>query len=355
MEIRLFTPEMKEAWDYFVTSKEEGTCYHLSGWKNVFEKTYQHRTYYLYSIEDKEPGLNKILGILPLVLIKSVFFGRFLVSLPIFDNVGVYADSLEAKKSLIQKAIQIAEKERANFVEFRQANLFPSDNGGVFNNLMVKSHKITLLLDLPDSSEALWNSFKSKLRSQIKKPMKEGCEFAIGGLDQLENFYEIFSTNMRDLGTPVNSKLLFKNILEGFPEDSKIGVVLKDNKPVAAGFIIGFKEILHVPWASSLRKFNSISPNMLLYWGILEYACKKGYRVFDFGRSSPEEGTHKFKEQWNPKAIPLYWYYWVANGGEKPELNPDNPKFRAFIKIWQNLPLPLANIIGPKIVKYLPQ
>jgi FemAB-related protein (PEP-CTERM system-associated) len=174
-------------------------------------------------------------------------------------------------------------------------------------------------------------------------------------LDQLENFYEVFSANMRDLGTPVNSKVLFRNILEGFPEQSRIGVVLKDKRPVAAGFIIGFKEKLQIPWASSLRRFNSLSPNMLLYWGILEYACNNGYRIFDFGRSTPEEGTHKFKEQWNPRVIPLYWHYWVTNGEEKPGLNPDNPKFKIFIKVWRYLPLPIANILGPRIVKYLPQ
>jgi len=355
MEIRLFTPDIKDAWDSFVTNTEGGTCYHLSGWKDIFEKTYGHRTYYLFAAEHKEDGGDKVSGILPLVLVKSVIFGTFLVSLPIFDHVGICACSDEIRMSLIEKAIEIAKKEKAKFIEFRQSAPFRSDNEGKSNKLIVKSHKITLLLDLPNSSEELLKSLKSKLRSQIKKPIKEGCRFVVGGLEQLDNFYEVFAANMRDLGTPVNSRILFKNILEKFPEDSKIGVVLKEKEPMAAGFIIGFKEKLQIPWASSLRRFNSLSPNMLLYWGILEYACDNGYRVFDFGRSSPEEGTHKFKEQWNPKAFPLYWHYWVANGEGKPELNPDNPKFKMFIKVWQKLPLPIANIIGPRIIKYLPQ
>lgn len=355
MEVRLFTPDIKGDWDRFVMNSEEGTCYHLIGWKNVFEKTYGHKAFYLYSIEDNLQGLKRMTGILPLVLIKSVLFGRFMISLPIFDSVGVCAQSIEAKKVLIQKAVEIAEREKADFVEIRQASLLSQEDMGLINKLSVKSHKITLLLDLPESKEALWNSFKAKLRSQIKKPMKEGCKFIIGELDQLDQYYQIFSVNMRDLGTPVNSRNLFKNILEEFPENSKIGVVKKDDIPLAAGLVIGFKEKLHIPWASSLRKYNHLSPNMLLYWGILEYACNKGYRTFDFGRSSPEEGTHKFKEQWNPQAFPLYWHYWVANGAEKPELNPDNPKFRAFIRVWQNIPLNIANLIGPRIVKYLPQ
>jgi len=355
MEIRLFTPDIKEAWDTFVTNTEGGTCYHLSAWKDIFEKSYKHRTYYLFAAEHKGDGGDKVTGILPLVLIKSAVLGTFLVSLPIFDHVGVFTRSDEIKVSLIEKAIEIAKKEKAKFIEFRQSTPIKSDNVRNSEKLFIKSHKITLLLDLPSSSEELLKSFKAKLRSQIKKPLKEGCRFVVGGLDQLDKFYEVFATNMRDLGTPVNRKTLFRNILEGFPKESKIGVVLKDNRPVAAGFIIGFKEKLQIPWASSLREFNPLSPNMLLYWKILEYACEKGYRAFDFGRSSPEEGTHKFKEQWGPKAFPLYWHYWIANGRERPELNPDNPKFKAFIKIWQNLPLPIANIIGPRIIKYLPQ
>ena len=160
---------------------------------------------------------------------------------------------------------------------------------------------------------------------------------------------------MRDLGTPVYSKSFFKNILEEFPETTWICTVYtKDKQPVASGFLLGFKEIIEIPWASSLRTYNRYSPNMLLYWSSVKFACEKGYKVFDFGRSTPNEATYRFKEQWGAKPVQLYWYYWIRNGGTVPELNPGNPKYSIAITIWKKLPVSMTRIIGPSIVKNLP-
>ena len=356
MEIRLFTSEIKEDWDSFVVSTKEGTCYHLSGWKHIFENTYNYKTYYLYAMDS---GTHRIEGLLPLVLIKSGWFGRFLVSLPIFDHVGILSLNREAQIRLFEKAVDIGRKENVKFLELRHLNPGLSEISNSTHStpgqFLTRTSKIKHTLDLPNSAGELWESFKSKLRSQIKKPMKEGLTTRVGGLEEADNFYKVFSENMRDLGTPVNIKALFVSILAQLPDQARICIVLRDHQPVAAGFIIGFKEKVDIPWASSLKKFNHLSPNMLLYWGILEYACNHGHKLFDFGRSNLEGGTNSFKKQWNPKQIPLYWHYWVADNKDKPDLNKENPKFQTFIKLWKTLPLPLANMIGPRIVKYLPQ
>jgi hypothetical protein len=124
--------------------------------------------------------------------------------------------------------------------------------------------------------------------------------------------------------------------------------------PVASGFLIGFKETLEIPWASSLREYNAQSPNMLLYWTALRFACERGFKTFDFGRSTPGGGTYRFKEQWGAKPVPLYWYYWMRNGGALPELNPNNPKYRSAIALWKHLPVGLTKVLGPFIVRNLP-
>ena len=159
---------------------------------------------------------------------------------------------------------------------------------------------------------------------------------------------------MRELGTPVYPKSFFKNILETFQESAWICSVYKDEEPVASGFLFGFKDRLDIPWASSKREYDRFNPNMLLYWNSLKFACENGYRIFDFGRSTPGEGTYKFKEQWGAKPIQLYWHYWLKNNGPLPELNPKNPKYQMAIKIWQKLPVAVTRFIGPMIVKNIP-
>ena len=152
---------------------------------------------------------------------------------------------------------------------------------------------------------------------------------------------------MRDLGSPVHSKKLMQNVLEAFPENAKICLVYKDNQTLACSMVVGFKDTLENPWASALRKHRKLSPNMLLYWTMLEYACHNGFTCFGFGRSSPDEGTYKFKEQWGAKPIPLQWHYFSLNDKPIDENIAEKPKFDKAIHYWQKLPVPLTKIIGP--------
>jgi len=173
-------------------------------------------------------------------------------------------------------------------------------------------------------------------------------------VEELDAFYEVFSTNMRDLGTPVYSKVFFKNILAGFAGMSWVCTVYQGPTAVASGLLLGFKDMLEIPWASSLSAYNRFSPNMLLYWTVLQFACERGFKIFDFGRSTSGEGTYRFKEQWGARPVPLYWYYWLREGGPLPELNPKNQKFRAAIAAWKQLPVAVTRWIGPSIVRNLP-
>jgi len=210
-----------------------------------------------------------------------------------------------------------------------------------------------MLLELPESSDTLMKSFKAKLRSQIKKPLKEGLSSKVGGLELLDDFYEVFLVNMRDLGSPVHSKKLMKNVLEEFPNKARIVIVYKENLPLACSLVIGFKDTLENPWASALREHSRLSPNMLLYWTMLEYACDKGYAYFDFGRSSPGEGTYKFKQQWGAKPNPLNWHYISLKGKSVDTETSEASKFDKAVQYWTKLPLSVTKIIGPMLRKHI--
>jgi serine/alanine adding enzyme len=342
IEIKLLTDE-EALWDQYVQGSSDASLYHLSGWKRVVEQTFRHHTYYLYAWQD-----NRIVGILPLIFLKSLIFGKFFVSLPYFNYGGIVADTDEICKRLLEQAVHLAQQVGAKHIELRHLVNYEL-------NLLVKTSKVLMVLDLPATSEELWDSFKSKLRSQIKRPEKEGFTVKFGHLEAVESFYEVFAHSQRDLGTPVYTKRLFANILCAFPEQAKIFTVYAQTKPIASGFLLGFKQTLQIPWAGSLRSYNRFGVNMLLYWSILKFACEQGYTHFDFGRSTIDEGTYKFKEQWGAQPVPCYWHYWLpTNNSELPELNPHNPKYQLAIRTWKRLPVPLTKWLGPHIVKFLP-
>ena len=385
--IKLLEPSDSAAWDTYVRNHPDGTLFHLSKWKTVIEKTYRHRAYYLVATEDRSQrseagGLSwdqnkrgnkysifniqySITGILPLFHLKSLLFGNNLISMPYFDMGGILADNEEVEKALLSEALKIGRQLRADIIELRHTKALScladssvliadsQKNNNVLPpiNYATKSHKVRMLLKLPQSSETLLQSFKSKLRSQIKKPMKEGLVSKIGGVELLDDFYKVFIANMRDLGSPVHSKKLIYNVLEAFSDNARIIIIYKENTPLACSLVAGFNNILQNPWASALRKYSRLAPNMLLYWSMLEYACDNGYRYFDFGRSTPDEGTYKFKAQWGSKPAALAWQFISLNGRKVDSASDERSKFDAAVAFWQKLPVCITKIIGPPVRK----
>ncbi|BES71697.1 FemAB family PEP-CTERM system-associated protein [Marinobacter nanhaiticus D15-8W] len=331
------------AWDRYVDEHPAGTAYHRMGVRRFIENTYGHQTRYLCALGEN----GEIVGVLPLVQLRSRLFGNFVVSVPYFNYGGVLADNRSVADRLIEAASGWSDSIGASHVEFRHMDQSPLD-------LPARKDKITFWLNLPKTSDDLWNQFKPKLRAQIRRAEREEPEWYIGGLELLNDFYDVFAANMRDLGTPVYGKRFFRNLIEESGLTTRLVVVKVAGKPCGCAFLLGYRKRMEIPWASTLREFNSSSINMYMYWRVLEFAIEQGYRMFDFGRCTEDAGTYRFKRQWGAEPLPMRWDYKMAPGVSMPGLNPDNPKFRLLIAIWQRMPVWLTRILGPGVVKSLP-
>jgi len=333
----------RAAWDSYVASQPAAVNYHRYGWRDVIEKSFGHQAHYLAAVDQHQ----KVVGLLPLIFMRSKLFGCFLVSQPFFNYGGLLCDNREIGEALLAEAEALRHQLGAEHVELRHSAPWSG-------NLPTKQHKVTMLLDFPENVESLWKGFNAKLRNQVRKAEKSGCTAKVGGNELLDDFYLVFVRNMRDLGTPVYGQKFFAQVLQAFPEDSRIIAVYLEGKPVAAGLLNRFRTTYEIPWASSIRDYNPLCPNNLLYWTALQHALETGCTHFDFGRSTPGEGTYKFKEQWGAKPIVLNWQYLLPQGASLPELTTKNPKFELAIKLWQKLPLPVTRMLGPSIVKNIP-
>lgn len=332
-----------DGWDDYVAAHPQGTNYHRFAWKRVVEGSFGHRGYFLAA----RTGEGKLCGVLPLVHMRSMLFGNFLVSLPFFNYGGLLCDDSGAGRALLAEAERLRGQLGAEHVELRH---LAAETAG----LATRSHKVTMLLELADDEERQWKQLDAKVRNQVRKAEKSGLVTVTGHRELLDGFYAIFCRNMRDLGTPVYSKDFFRNILEAFPESTAIVTVMLNGKAVAAGLLTWFGETLEVPWASSIRDYREMCPNNLLYWEAIRFAIRRGSSRFDFGRSTPGEGTYRFKKQWGATAVPLYWQYLLKEGAALPDLNPANPKFQLAVRMWQRLPVAVANVLGPGIVRSIP-
>ncbi len=343
MEIRHANSQADaQLWQQFVEEHHECTNYHRWGWKSVIENSFHWPTFYLMAEEQ-----GKVLGILPLVWQKSLLFGSFLTSLPFLNCGGIVAENQAAKRGLIDKAVTLARKSRVDYMELRQRT--DSDL-----SLPAKMHKVTMVLTVERDEAKMWAALPHKVRTDIRRGIKSGLSADFGGKKLLGDFYGVFARNMRDLGTPVYSCNFFSEILRAFPDDSYICIIRHQSKPIAASFLVGYRDTIEAGWSSSLYSYSAMKPNMMLYWKVLGFAGERGYRVFDFGRSSIDSGTYRFKKQWGSQEVPLYWIYWTPDGSHLPEVNKENPRYRSAIWLWQRLPVTLTKLLGPSIVKCLP-
>lgn len=311
-------------------------------WRGVMSRTLGHKPFYLLAEKD-----GRIRGVLPLFLVTSWWGSRQLVSLPWIDYGGILADDIDAEKMILDTAIKLAEEHKAKFIEFRTVEAGPLD-------LAHRTDKVTFLLPLENDPEILWKGFDAKLRNQIRKSSKSGLTTEFGGLDKLDEFYTVFCRNMRDLGTPVWGRDFYEAILTDFQSDAELILVHKDGETIAGGLVLITEDCMYVPSASSYRHMLKFCPNHALYWAVIERACREGKRIFDFGRSSWNANTFNFKKQWMPEPTQLTWQYHLHTIDEVPHISPQNSKYQFFVNMWQKLPLPLANFLGPKVIKNFP-
>ncbi len=313
-------------------------------WQAALADAFSYPAYTVSAERDER----EFAGSLPLLLVKSRLFGRFLVSLPYVNSAGVTADNDEVASKLIDAAVELADELDVDHLQLRHEKEI--DHPKLTDSIR---SKVLMRLSLPETTDELWKSFKPKVRNQVRKGEKCDLEVSWGNQDRLDDFYAVFARNMRDLGTPVYSKKLFESILAAFGDDAELCVVHKEGRPIAGALLVHQSGRTEVPSASSLRAFNSTNANMLMYWHLLKRAVERGQREFDFGRSTEGSNTYRFKKQWGAQPHPSVWQYYVRRGSVG-DTRPDSPKYRLAIRVWQKMPVWLANRIGPPIVRGIP-
>jgi FemAB-related protein (PEP-CTERM system-associated) len=278
--------------------------------------------------------------------VKSVLFGHYLVSMP-FVNYGGPLGTPAAIEALVAEARELAARGHVRLLELRSRTPLNI-------SLDVSHRKVTVVLDLPSGgAPALWKELDAKLRSQVRRPQKEGVTVCFGS-DQIEPFFAVFARHMRDLGTPTQPLSFFRVLAETFGDDMWFGCAYLNGKPIAAGCGFRWAGEFEMTWASALQEHKRIAPNMLLYWSFLERACDESLRAFNFGRCTPGGGTHRFKLQWGSREEQLWWYQARASEATIATPSPNDPQMAWGPRLWKHLPERVATALGPRIVRYIP-
>ncbi len=337
--VRPFAAGDAARWDAYVQAHPDATFFHRAGWKQVIEQAFGHRTHFLLAERD-----GALVGLLPLAEIRSRLFGSSLGSLPFCAYGGILADHDAARHALDAAAQALAQRLDVGALEYRNRVAQHAD-------WPAKDLYVTFRKAIEPEVETNMNAVPRKQRAMVRKGIKAGLVGEIDG--DTTRFFQAYSASVHRLGTPVFSRRYFRLLKEVFGDDCEVLTITLEGRLVASVLSFYFRDEVLPYYGGGVAEARGVAGNDFMYWDLMRRACERGFKVFDFGRSKRGTGSFDFKKNWGFEPAPLFYEYFLVKDREVPEINPLNPKYRLFIQAWRKLPLPLANVIGPHIVKNL--
>lgn len=339
IEIKNLDASSEAAWEQFVTHCPEATFFHKAGWRRVIEKSFGQRAYFVFAESDGE-----IHGVLPLVHVKSMLFGSGLISTAFTVGGGTAATNEPARHALDQYAQRLCKEVGAQYIEYRGITHAP-DGWAKRDDLYY-----AFSWDIAANEDDNLKQIPRKQRAVVRKAIAADLDCVMETNE--DNFFGLFSASVHRLGTPVQSKKYFANLLQEFgPDCCDILTITASGEPMSSVLSFYFRDAVLPYFTGGSLAARQHGANDLMYWRLMRRAHERGYTIFDFGRSKIGTGPYNFKKNWGFTPAPITHAYYLPDGGEPPNTNPSNPKYDLMIKAWQRMPLPLANMIGPHIIR----
>ena len=332
------------AWDAFVRAHPQGTFFHLATWRRVIISAFGHPTHYVFAERD-----GAIVGVLPLAQVKTMLFGHALVSVPFCVNGGPIAADVEAARALEAHAADLMRRVAAPVLEFRFRD--PQDwldeaDWPTRPDLYVNFSK-----PFTADDEANLKAIPRKQRAMVRKGIDRGLTSVLD--PSADRLHAIYAESVRNLGTPVFARRYFRILMEAFAGQIDIVTILDGELAIASVMNFYFRDEVMPYYGGGRTIARERFGNDFMYWEVMRRAAARGPGQFDFGRSKIGTGAFAFKKNWGFSPTPLHYRFRLAPGAAIPDINPLNPKYRLFIAAWKRLPIPIANVIGPHIVRGL--
>lgn len=330
-----------QRWDDFVASCPQGSFFHRAGWQRVIQRSFGHRTHFLQALDAD----GQLQGVLPLAEVKSRLFGHSLTGLPFASYGGICAAHPAAQAALQNHAVALAQQLGVGHLELRNVESQQPD-------WPTQDLYVAFKLDIPALLDEKMLAIPQKRRNMVRKAIKLGLRAVPD--DTVDQFFPVFATNARDHGTPTLPKRYFEQLQAEFGADCRILSIY-----TAAGLCISsilcffHKGEVLAYYAGERPQARGTAANDLKYWEVMKWAQASGCSRFDLGRSKKGSGSFDFKRLWGFEPVQLHYQYRLFNRDTIPQNNPNNPRYRMLIRAWQRLPLPVANTIGPWLVRSL--
>ena len=339
LTISVLTEDSYDEWNDYINQASEATFFHLAQWQTIFKNVLRHTPHYLIARSN-----NEVVGVFPLVHVKSKLFGSALISVPFAVYGGIVANNSAVYSALSDYATQLAQQLGVDYVEVRDINSTELD-------WAEKDLYVTFRKELLPTVDENFKAIPRKQRAVVRKAIDGGLRSEWD--DNVDRFYAMYSESVRNLGTPVLSKQYYQSLLETFGEQCSVLTILNGDEPVSSVLSFYFRDQVLPYYGGGPASARACKANDFMYWELMRLSVEQGVKVFDFGRSKNGVGSYRFKKHWGFQPEPLHYKFNLIKANDVPDLSPVNPKYQLAIKMWQKLPVSATQMLGPMIARNL--
>lgn len=337
--------EMNLKWDQFVTQNPDGMPTHMAYWQAILKKIYRYQCFFLYAQQD-----NEIVGVLPLFFVNSLITGRGLHSMP----GALCSGDNRIALSLISEANRIADIIKADYLLLRDSRT--KWGGAGLDAIHVHSG---VRLSLNSDPKIIWNQLNKDVRRYLRHSQSLPDVRMDKSQGDLRDFYTAFLAFSHKAGTPLFKFDFLNEVANKNLESRQVFVSYVNNKPVGGYFNLMVGNTLYGFWGAALHDYRAYHINHQAYWASIEYACEKGLKTLDLGRSSDPSGQLQFKSQWGDTIYPIYQLFQIYRGKAPTALmasnvHDDGRNLSFFRRVWTRLPVPVVRVLGPYIRRHIP-
>ncbi len=330
-------------WDEFVLAHTHGSPFHLIAWKKTIEETFGYQPFYLVAADEQQ-----IYGVLPLFLVENILVRKALISSPFAVYGGILAGSTEARDALRDAVSALGDRLGVQYVELRNGH---EEQAAGFSRI---SRYVTFQQQIGPDEAALLQTIPRKTRRIVRKSLQEGFRIVRQKQD-VRAFESLYCRNLTRLGTPCFPSEYFANLLANFREMADIREVMLEERVVATVLSFYFRNQVLPYYGASEPAYNAQAPSSFMYFDMMRSTGADGFTLFDFGRSKKHHGgSYDFKAHWGMVERELPYEMLLVRRKQLPNFSPMNPVFRLPIRMWQRMPVWLARLVGPRLIRLVP-